>query len=163
MEHRDQVMEWTRESIDLVEEMLGPTGPEAPPDELKARWEHDLWWKRRYLDHLEMGGELLSAAEEWYQHHEHDLTIEEFDDTGYIILACRTCKDPVWASVPEADGKGMAAIYVAHLGHDIRVMLLDGGEDIVLECHTCQHIEGQDGIAIFSGIVRDWFLELWNG
>ena len=165
MEHRDQEMEWLRENIGLLEAMLGPYGREVglplQPDQ-KARWEHRLWWGRRYLDHLETGGELLSPAEEWYQHHEHDLPVEETESDG-VILPCRTCNDPVWAGVPEESGEGMAAKYAGHYGHKIRVMLLEGGEDIVLECHTCQHIEDQDGIAMYSGIVRDWFLELWNG
>lgn len=163
MNCRDLDIGWTREHIYLLEEVLGKIGPEAPPDELRAGWEHSLWWERCYLEHLETGGELISSAEEWYQHLEHDLTLEESDDSDEVMLACRTCKDPVWANVSHASGKDMAAIYSAHVGHNIRVMLLEGGEDIVLECHTCQHVKGQDGIAILSGVVRDWFLELWNG
>ena len=172
MEHRDQVMEWTRDSVDLLERLLGPEGP-GLSDDRKARFQHDLWWHRRYRDHLEMGGELLAPGDEWAMHHEHDLTVVESDDRGEIILFCRTCETPVWASVPDESGEGMAAKYAKHIEHDIRIRRDEPPVpwsvrpytvlDIGLDCHTCQHVEGQDGIPLFSGVVSDWFLELWDG
>ena len=174
MGHAERVvMEWTRRSIELLERALGPGRRDRVTGAEFARYEHQLWWARRYLDHLEMGGELLRPADEWAQHHEHDLTIKQGppEEGAEIILFCRTCDDPVWANVPEESGEDMAAKYAEHLGHDIRTRRDEGPEerrvavygfDIGLDCHTCKNYE--DGpIALFSDRVSDWFDELWNG
>jgi hypothetical protein len=185
MEHRDQVMEWTKASLEAYERLLplqqrlidlerehGNEDEALVGEAEKARTEHQLWWRRRYLDHLEMGGEVLAPGDEWAMHHEHELTVEESDDGDEIILFCRTCLDSVWANVPDESGEGMAAKYAEHLGHDIRIRRDEGPEergvaiygfDIGIDCYTCQHVEGQDGIPLFSGVVSAWFDELWDG
>ncbi len=188
MEYRDRLMKLMklmRENIGRDQELLlllqenvelhrrlGHEDEAREGEAAKARTEHQLWWRLRYLDHLEMGGELLSPGDEWAMHHEHELTVEKVEDDREIVLVCRTCLEEVWARVPDESGEGMAAKYAGHLGHDIRIRRNkrpgEGGAaiygfDIGIDCYTCQWVEGQDGIPLFYAVVSDWFEELWNG
>jgi len=147
--------EWTRRRIEVLERTLPPdrldqvneaerartegTGGIPPP---QGKYERQLFWARRSMDHLEMGGEighLMRAMDEWAQHHGHDLTILQVPPEqrrmtdrrnrlwklappkgANIILFCRTCDDHVGA-VWGADDSGFGARYAEHLGHNIRI------------------------------------------
>jgi hypothetical protein len=142
------LMEWFRRSIELLERTLPPDsvdranereralntgvgciasrwGPLPPYPRPWGRYEDKLWYARRYLDHLEMGGEigrLMRPMDKWAQHHGHDLTIQQGPPEGgaTIILFCRTCDDHVWAG-RETRVDDIWSDYAEHLGHDIRI------------------------------------------
>ena len=119
--------EWYRRRIEVLERTLPPdrldqvneaerartegTGGIPPP---QGKYERQLFWARRSMDHLEMGGEigrLLRPMDEWAQHYGHDLTIQQVlpeqrrmmdrrnrlrklapPKGANIILFCRTCE-----------------------------------------------------------------------
>ena len=144
------LMEWFRRRIDVLERTLPPDsvdraneresarntgignptslwGPEPPYPRPWGKYEDKLWFARRYLDHLEMGGELgrvISLMDEWAQHHWHNLTIQQGPPDGgaTIILFCRTCDDHVGAArEAKRAGPGYWSDHAKHLGHDIRI------------------------------------------
>ena len=130
--------EWTRRRIEALERTLSPgrldqvneaerartegTGGIPPP---QGKYERQLFWARRSMDHLEMGGEighLMRVTDEWAQHHGHDLTIQQGPPEGgaTIILFCRTCDNRV-GGLRGAGEPVIGAKYAEHLGHDIRI------------------------------------------
>ena len=179
-EHRQRVTWSTLGSIELLEKMiplqqqLVDAAREAGNEEealagetTLARAVHGLWWRRRYLTHLETGGDLLRPSDECAMHHEHGLIIEyPLDgDLNQIGLLCQTCQE--WVQIyalgrePEEGKADHAAIYEEHQGHTIAIRL-DDGSRVRLICVTCG-ADQESGWALLSGDVSDWFEELWNG
>ena len=179
-EHRQRVTWSTLGSIELLEKMiplqqqLVDAAREAGNEEealagetTLARAVHGLWWRRRYLTHLETGGDLLRPSDECAMHHEHDLIIGyPLDgDLNQIGLLCQTCQE--WVQIyalggePEEGKADHAAIYEEHLDHTIAIRL-DDGSRVRLICVTCG-ADQESGWALLSGDVSDWFEELWNG
>jgi len=167
-----------REAIELMEElMLLEVDPER-----SARLQSEHGWKSRYLAHLEAGGNFAVAADGWAQHHEHYLVVRHsLDDVGIIVedellLWCVTCD--TWVEVHDragesggTPGRTIFDIYEEHVMHNITIRRDEGPEergvaiygfDIGVDCATCG-AERDGGYAIFSGVVSDWFDEVWNG
>ena len=175
---RKKHVEIIRETIELLEELVIKISDESK----SLQHQHELQWQRRYLAHLDGGGETIRGSDYWAQHHEHNLTIKHLlDNVGVIdeellFLWCVSCDTHVEVHDREGLSGGTPnrttySIYKEHLDHTITIRRDETpdqrgvaiyGFDIGVDCATCG-ADREGGYAIFSGEVSDWFDEVWNG
>ena len=169
MEGDDKRLNMLRESIRLTEEILSEANqnPRTQLDPtVRAKLIHGRDWRIRYLNHIEEGGSLLEAGDEWSMHHGHDLAIEwgyETWDENRIGLRCRSCDD--WIQLYDVDRNSSAVSTVAdlYLEHETHtVVSWRQGLEAGIECVTCGAVNDK-GFPLLEAPVSEWFDEVWNG
>ena len=118
------------------------------------------------MKHLEQGGSLLEAGDEWSMHQGHDLAIEwgyEVWDENRIGLRCRSCDD--WVQLYDVEEQTSSTLTVAglYLEHETHTVVswrrnLDAG----IECVTCGAVD-EKGFPLLEAPVSVWFDAVWNG
>ena len=169
MERDEERLHMLREAIYLTDEILSEAkgNPRAQLDStVRAKLVHGRDWRMRYLKHLEEGGPMLEAGDEWSMHQGHDLAIEwgyEVWDENRIGLRCRSCDD--WVQLYDVAENSSSTLTVAdlYLEHETHTVVswrrdLDAG----IECVTCGAVD-EKGFPLLEAPVSSWFDAVWNG
>ena len=128
MERDEERLSMLREAIYLTDEILAEANSTAQTQldpMVRAKLVHGRDWRVRYLKHLEQGGSLLEAGDEWSMHQGHDLAIEwgyEVWDENRIGLRCRSCDD--WVQLYDVEEQTsstltVAGLYLEHETHTV--------------------------------------------
>ena len=169
MKRDEERLSMLREAIHLTDEILSEANnnPLIQLDStVRAKLIHGRDWRVRYLRHLEEGGPLLEAGDEWSMHQGHDLAIEwgyEVLDENRIGLRCRSCDDWVQLSDVEENSSSTLTVASLYLEHETHTVVswrrnLDAG----IECITCGAVD-EEGFPLLEAPVSPWFDEVWNG
>ena len=151
---------------------------------LMDRLQHAYDWRTRYFEHLLTGGDKLTPPDRWAMHHEHVLVMRFeslLTENDVVNLHCETCDDGCQqvdhdpskhSKEPKlVGGWTYDQIVAEHVGHTMSIRRDEApvagdvamfGLGIGLDCVTCG-AERENGYAVFSSEVSEWFDDWWNG